>query len=316
MKAWIEMTATERAAAAAKGDAVLLMPVLRTYRDVAHALTRAVVECPLGYHDGQPVAGRATTNADVVAWLQRLAWISDAVEAIDVAAPSTAAQVEEVVASLKRAASEPVPPGAIRLTPLARVPQSAVDELAGALRDVPAGGASGDAPAWLVRLHRAACEVAGIGVRAAAAATTSGGEAISSFCSSCNAALMFSARQQGDGLCGPCHRKANGTQNLADRCRAAGIEPSLVLEILVSPEGRAAIAECVRRPPVRMSDGTWREPRPGSEAKVGDQVRYLDGTECGSVFDVGPGDDLWIRCQLRRFVVKQSEVEVVRWSGP
>lgn len=40
------------------------------------------------------------------------------------------------------------------------VPKKAIDELTAALCDVPPGGASGDAPAWIIRLHRASCEVA------------------------------------------------------------------------------------------------------------------------------------------------------------
>ncbi len=39
------------------------------------------------------------------------------------------------------------------------------EALKAALRDVPPGGASGSAPAWIIQLHGAACEVAGIEVR-------------------------------------------------------------------------------------------------------------------------------------------------------
>jgi len=35
-------------------------------------------------------------------------------------------------------------------------------------------------------------------------------------CRECGARLLFSARKQGDGLCGPCHRRAAGTQTEAD----------------------------------------------------------------------------------------------------
>ncbi len=42
------------------------------------------------------------------------------------------------------------------------VPNDAIREMVAALGDVPPGGASGDAAAWIVRLHRAACEVAGM----------------------------------------------------------------------------------------------------------------------------------------------------------
>lgn len=38
-------------------------------------------------------------------------------------------------------------------------------ELFASLWCVPPGGASGDAPAWLIRLHRAACAVVGTEVR-------------------------------------------------------------------------------------------------------------------------------------------------------
>lgn len=41
-------------------------------------------------------------------------------------------------------------------------------------------------------------------------------------CSSCGTFLMFSARQRADGLCGPCSRKANGTQTPGDRWNALG----------------------------------------------------------------------------------------------
>lgn len=44
------------------------------------------------------------------------------------------------------------------------VPKNIIDELTIALGNVPPGGASGDAPAWIIRLHRASCEVAGMQV--------------------------------------------------------------------------------------------------------------------------------------------------------
>ena len=71
-------------------------------------------------------------------------------------------------------------------------------------------------------------------------------------CSCCSTPLLFSARQRGDGKCGPCSRAASGVQGLADRARAAGVEPSIVLEILRSPEGRAAIAEVLPAPDPRI----------------------------------------------------------------
>jgi len=36
------------------------------------------------------------------------------------------------------------------------------------------------------------------------------------YCSACGARLMFSARQAGRGLCGPCARRADGTETEAD----------------------------------------------------------------------------------------------------
>jgi hypothetical protein len=84
-----------------------------------------------------------------------------------------------------------------------------------------------------------------------------------------------------------------------------------VVAVLRSPEGRAAIAECMHRPPVRQPDGTWREPRLGAEAKPGDMVRYLDGSYCGEVYEVEPDGVLRIRDQLMRFTADPSEVEVV-----
>lgn len=52
-------------------------------------------------------------------------------------------------------------PGAPPLVPS----EASIRAIRAALRLVPPGGASGDAPAWVVNLHRAACEVAGIEVR-------------------------------------------------------------------------------------------------------------------------------------------------------
>lgn len=54
---------------------------------------------------------------------------------------------------------------AARVTPAPEAEDPAVRELRDAVAGVPRGGASGSAPAWVVRLHRAACEVAGIEVR-------------------------------------------------------------------------------------------------------------------------------------------------------
>lgn len=321
MKAWTEMTDAERAAAAAKGDAVLLMPVLRTYREVAHALTDAVVDCPLGYHDGRPVAHRATTNADVVAWLQRLARISEAVESIDTRDELTPKSVYMELAAWRtwamrllgcseayrdddedlrnqiNAAPEPTAADADRL-------RRDIGDLRLALLDVPLGGASGPAPAWIVRLHRAACEVAGIGVRESVDLPDSElpetPHPHDATCSRCGTRLMFSARQRGDGLCNPCSRKMGAaadraeflasTPTLADRCRAAGLEPSLVLEILRSPEGRAAIRFVLANEPpldaipddaLRPGDA-WRDPE-GTEyvvvpaSDIGDRPRWLVG---------------------------------------
>lgn len=36
------------------------------------AYRKLVRDCPLGYHDGKVIRHRATTEADVVDWLQRL----------------------------------------------------------------------------------------------------------------------------------------------------------------------------------------------------------------------------------------------------
>lgn len=130
-------------------------------------------------------------------------------------------------------------------------------------------------------------------------------------CSCCSTPLPFSARQRGAGRCGPCSRVASGTQGLADRARAAGVEPSLVLEILRSPEGRAAITECVRRPPIRMPDGAWREATPGRIAKVGDAVRFTKSGEfAGDVFGFEGSDTLWARYGDRGRKVAMDEVEV------
>lgn len=38
-------------------------------------------------------------------------------------------------------------------------------------------------------------------------------------CSSCRVPLMFSARARGDGLCGPCFRRATDSETEADRER-------------------------------------------------------------------------------------------------
>jgi hypothetical protein len=187
-------------------------------------------------------------------------------------------------------------------------------ELTAALRCVPPGAANGCGPAWMTRLHRAACDVAGIGVPDSSivavapestppappgswrdvqpngAVDLAAGADEVPVCGRCHAELMYSARQRGDGLCGPCHRKAAGTQGLADRCRAAGIEPSLVLEILASPEGRAAIRLAIRDaeffdaiPDDALRPGhTWRDPE-GTEyvvvpaGDVGDRPRWLVG---------------------------------------
>lgn len=67
-----------------------------------------------------------------------------------------------------------------------------------------------------------------------------------------------------------------------------------VLDVLRSPEGRAAIAECMSRPPQRMPDGTWREPTPGTTARPGDIIRHRDGRPGGEVHRVD-GDTLWLR---------------------
>lgn len=49
-------------------------------------------------------------------------------------------------------------------------------------------------------------------------------------CRKCGCYLIYGARQRGDGLCGPCSRKANGKQTPADKARE---EPELVgLEVL------------------------------------------------------------------------------------
>lgn len=452
---------------------------LKTYRSVAHDLVEAVANCPLGYHAGRIIRHRTTTDADVIAWLQRLTRIAEAAKETvrllslvddreihaaqdprnvthrsvvggDAAAPICSAcgspltnhdliigtgtcgvcrrkAMNEYVAR-RDDAVKPMKTWT-EMTPAER--EEALDELRAALRDVPPQALELTSRTWWTRLHRAACEVAGIGVRektcvvcekpatgfawggwgpqcnycgsdacreqiqtlgAAAAvrreapnpstswrdepsncptcgvrrtvvvfpvadcircgkkleggagsgvpvaAPDSGwlpgrahlrcvtsedldrsAERMSSEgpppevrdCLRCGAGLLFSARQRGDGLCGPCHRKATGTQTLADRCREAGIEPPLVLEILRSPEGRAAIAECMRRPPVRMPDGTWREPTPGSEAKVGDLVRRLRGHGGGVVQRITEDGELWLCVEGGGYeTARASDVEV------
>lgn len=67
-----------------------------------------------------------------------------------------------------------------------------------------------------------------------------------------------------------------------------------VLDVLRSPEGRAAIVECMSHPPQRMPDGTWREPTPGTTARPGDIIRHRDGRPGGEVHRVD-GDTLWLR---------------------
>lgn len=127
-------------------------------------------------------------------------------------------------------------------------------ELRDSLRAAPAGFMSLDAPPWLQRLGRAACRLAGIPMSeisdkdawvATQGADPEPAEDSGQNCSRCGQILLHSARARSDGLCGSCSRAATGTSGLADRARAAGLEPSIVLEVLRSPEGRAAIATVV-----------------------------------------------------------------------
>jgi hypothetical protein len=67
---------------------------------------------------------------------------------------------DEELRNMINAAPEPTSADADRL-------RRDIGDLRLALRDIPPGGASGDAPVWIIRLHRAACEVAGIVVREA-----------------------------------------------------------------------------------------------------------------------------------------------------
>ena len=39
---------------------------------------------------------------------------------------------------------------------------------------------------------------------------------VSGVCRKCGDGLMYTARSRADGLCGPCHRHANGTQTVSD----------------------------------------------------------------------------------------------------
>ncbi len=87
-----------------------------------------------------------------------------------------------------------------------------------------------------------------------------------------------------------------------------------VLAILRSPEGRAAIAGCMRRPPVRMVDGTWREPTPGSEAKPGDVVRFLASNRGGDVWRVD-GETLWIRGEGGVMETARADAVEVTWTA-
>lgn len=387
----------------------------------------------------------------------------------------TASEVQQVIDSLQRAVNEPLPQGMLRLTPLARVPQAAVDELAAALGDVPGWVGPDRAHAWMVRLHRAACKVVGIetvpgeiianawppgrgevvratsgdAIRAADEAIraaqerclrdgcsgileTEAGETVRR-CSECdaywNAAYVAKraaacpkdpigwqsngpptppvqrddrvrrnwAAREGKPVPPPCQKSPDcvapphigncvtaaqidawaaeppararyDASETADRsgslarlhsiprpfipgdlwhdqhgaayevvCRAdVGDRPrwwlladarpdqlwmprkehlhrlpaadaatmalvardidraATVLDVLRSPEGRAAIAECMSRPPQRMPDGTWREPTPGTTARPGDIVRHRDGRPGGKVHRVD-GDTLWLR---------------------
>lgn len=84
-----------------------------------------------------------------------------------------------------------------------------------------------------------------------------------------------------------------------------------VVAALRSPEGRAAIAECMRRPPVRMADGTWREPTPGRDAKPGDVVRRIGNGDYAEVCHIN-SDTLWLsRGGSSYETADASDVEVV-----
>lgn len=69
----------------------------------------------------------------------------------------------------------------------------------------------------------------------------------SSACSSCGVELLFSARSRGDGLCGPCSRRANGTQTEADLYGGAP-DPRVYMEPLhkrvLTPGSESAV--CAR----------------------------------------------------------------------
>lgn len=187
---------------------------LRTYRDVAHALTDAVVDCPLSYHDGRPVRHRATTDADVAAWLQRLARIAETVEAIDKA--ETRNSISEVRSARYWKADDN--PHAIASDP---------ERLAA---------------------HR-------------------------------------------------------------------------VLAILRSPEGRAAIADVIMNPPLRMADGSWRDVPPGNgpsarEAKRGDVIRHLKRGQVVAVYDNEHNGNLWVNSEGATYTVNPDEWEVVISAEP
>lgn len=125
MKTWTEMTDAERAAAATKGDAVLLMP------SPADDTARRDLELALS-------ACLSVPPDPTLAQLARLAALVLQAHAKCSVAP-TAADADRLRRDI----------GDLRL----------------ALRDVPPECARSGSLPWLVRLHRAASEVAGIGVR-------------------------------------------------------------------------------------------------------------------------------------------------------
>lgn len=225
-----------------------------------------------------------------------------------------------------------------------------IGDLRLALRDVPPGGASGDAPRWLVRLHRAACEVAGIGVRESAetppieslpcalptghilatSAMPDGGLLLAydggasyelqaadgrivvtrthsgsvypvreppetphphdQKCSRCRTRLVFSARQRGDGLCGPCSREASGQPSATDRIVAdaerfdAYREPADPrIGMLCRPhEGDGRIARVIGVEPdgkLRVWEDGWGEPQTYYLCVRPEQVWWLTDAE-------------------------------------
>jgi len=121
--------------------------------------------------------------------------------------------------------------------------------------------------------------------------------ALSPRCTRCWSRRYYHDRQLADGLCSPCRRRATGTQTLADRARDAGIDPAIVLEILRSPEGRAAIADCMA--PQHVVEVVDERPAAGGQSAAEPEPGGFDDRPLETPHAFEPGNpEIWgMKCR-------------------